>query len=180
MAGVVLVAQHKESAGSDEPTGSMRAIVGLSLVASLGFAIAFTSGQAAVVVFGEAQAVWLARGFGIMTVVLAYIAPGTRFDMPVRWLPVIAAMGLLDVGALIAVTTAGTARSCHRHRRLIRLRRGQRDPGVDLSPRENLAPAVSRDRADLPRRRRARQPVAPQARAARFAGSGASTEKSRS
>lgn len=108
MAGVVLVAQRKEDAQSSEPSGSMRAIIGLSLVASVGFAVAFTSGQAAVAVFGEVQSIWLARAFGLVTVALAYLRPGTRFEMPVRWLPVIVAMGLLDVGALLAVTMAGS------------------------------------------------------------------------
>jgi uncharacterized membrane protein len=108
MVGVVLVAQRKEGGASDESSGSMRAIVGLSLVASLGFAIAFTSGQAAVAAFGEAQAALQARGFGIATVALAYLRPATRFNVPVRWLPVIAVMGVLDVCALVSVTTAGT------------------------------------------------------------------------
>jgi drug/metabolite transporter (DMT)-like permease len=108
MAGVVLVAQRKEDAASSEPTGSMGAIVGLSLVASLGFAIAFTSGQAAVEIFGEAQSVWLSRIFGLVTVGLVYLRPATRFEMPLRWMPVLGAMGLLDVTALAAVTTAGS------------------------------------------------------------------------
>lgn len=107
MAGVVLVAQRKEDAGSSEPAGSMRTIVGLSLIASVGFAIAFISGQAAVAIFGEVPSVWLARAFGIATVALAYLRPAAHFEMPARWLPVLGAMGLLDVSALVAVTTAG-------------------------------------------------------------------------
>jgi drug/metabolite transporter (DMT)-like permease len=107
MAGVAAVAQRREREGDPEaPTGPARAYVGLALVASLGFALAFTSGQAAVPIFGEAQAALLARIFSLATVVLCYLHASVAWRITRETVPLIGAMGTLDVVALITVISA--------------------------------------------------------------------------
>jgi drug/metabolite transporter (DMT)-like permease len=108
MAGVVAVAQRREghAGDADAPTGATRIYVGLALVASLGFALAFTSGQAAVPIFGEAQSALLARVFSLLTVVLCYLHASVTWRMTSDTVPLIGAMGMLDVLALITVISA--------------------------------------------------------------------------
>jgi drug/metabolite transporter (DMT)-like permease len=108
MAGVVAVAQRREghTGNADAPTGATRIYVGLALVASLGFALAFTSGQAAVPIFGEAQSALLARVFSLLTVVLCYLHASVTWRMTSDTVPLIGAMGMLDVLALITVISA--------------------------------------------------------------------------
>jgi drug/metabolite transporter (DMT)-like permease len=108
MAGVVAVAQRRGGHDDDAeaPSGRARTYVGLALVASLGFALAFTSGQAAVPVFGEAQSALLARLFGLLAVALCYLHASVTWRMTQASVPLIGAMGLLDVVALITVISA--------------------------------------------------------------------------
>ena len=82
-------------------------MLGLAFLAGLCFAVAITAGQAAVPVFGEVQTVWLARIFGLIAIGLIYLwrSPGAK--LPMRWLPLLALMGCLDVAALAALTAAG-------------------------------------------------------------------------
>jgi drug/metabolite transporter (DMT)-like permease len=107
MAGVVAVAQRRGGHDGDaEPAGRARTYVGLALVASLGFSLAFTSGQAAVPVFGEAQSALLARVFGLLAVALCYLHTSVAWRVTRASVPLIGAMGLLDVVALITVISA--------------------------------------------------------------------------
>jgi drug/metabolite transporter (DMT)-like permease len=87
--------------------GEMRRVIGLAGLSGLCFAIAITAGQAAVPVFGDVPTVWLARIFGLIAIGLICLwrSPGAK--LPVRWLPLLALMGCLDVAALAALTAAG-------------------------------------------------------------------------
>jgi drug/metabolite transporter (DMT)-like permease len=87
--------------------GTMRDVIGLAFLASVGFAVALTASQAAVPIFGEVETVWLARCFGLATIGPLYLwrTPGAR--LPRRWLPLLAAMGCLDVAAIGSITAAG-------------------------------------------------------------------------
>src|SRR5687768_11098391 len=109
MVGVIVVAASSaEEPDSDgHVRGKLAPIVFFSLLASLGFAVALATGQAAAPVFGDAQSVWLARIFGLAAVALLYLAPRMRWDVPGRWLPVLGAMGGLDVLALVSTFAAG-------------------------------------------------------------------------
>jgi drug/metabolite transporter (DMT)-like permease len=109
MGGVVIVSRsggHYEASG-DLPPGKLRIVLGLALLASLGFAIALTSGQAAVPIFGDVQTVWLARCFGLLTIGALYLWQSDKARLPARWLPVLGLMGCLDVAALGTIVAAG-------------------------------------------------------------------------
>ena len=105
---IVVAASSAEEPDSDgHVRGKLAPIVFFSMLASLGFAAALATGQAAAPVFGDAQSVWLARIFGLAAVALLYLAPRVRWDVPGRWLPVIGVMGGLDVVALVSTFAAG-------------------------------------------------------------------------
>jgi drug/metabolite transporter (DMT)-like permease len=87
--------------------GTLKGIVGLAFLASFCFAIALSAGQAAVQAFGEVEAVWLARCFGLVTIGALYLWRSPGAPIPLRWLPLLGVMGLLDVLALATITAAG-------------------------------------------------------------------------
>jgi drug/metabolite transporter (DMT)-like permease len=108
-AGVALVSQsggRMEKAGAVAP-GKLKSVLLLAFAASLAFAISLTSGQAAVPIFGDAQAAWLARIFGLATIGAFYLRPSPRWEAPGKWLPVLGLMGALDVTALMTIIAAG-------------------------------------------------------------------------
>ena len=89
------------------PTGKLKTILALAFCASLGSAVAQTSGQAAVPIFGEVTAVWLSRIFGLVTIGAIYLLKRPRAELPARWLPLLALIGGLDVAALGSIFAAG-------------------------------------------------------------------------
>jgi drug/metabolite transporter (DMT)-like permease len=109
MTGVLIVS--RSGGGYEErgeiARGTMKGIIGLALLASFGFAIALTAGQAAVPIFGEVETVWLARCFGLLTIGALYLWRARGTPLPLRWLPLLGIMGCLDVAALGTVTAAG-------------------------------------------------------------------------
>lgn len=109
MAGVAIVSRSGgrfEESGELKP-GQIKAVLGLAFLASLCFAVALTAGQAAVPIFGEVQTVWLARMFGFATIGVLYLWRTPGDPVPLRWLPLLALMGCLDVAALGTITAAG-------------------------------------------------------------------------
>lgn len=108
MIGVGGVSQSRSLGhGAEMEPGKLKKIVGLSLLASFGFAASITGGQIAAPIFGEVQSVWLARTFGLITACIFYMRSSVRLEAPVSWLPILGAMGALDVGAFLAVVAAG-------------------------------------------------------------------------
>jgi uncharacterized membrane protein len=109
MAGAVIMSRsgdrYEESGALAK--GEMRSVIGLAGLAGLCFAIAITASQAAVPIFGDVQAVWLGRIFGLLTISLIYLWRSPGAPLPLRWLPLLALMGCLDVAALAALTAAG-------------------------------------------------------------------------
>jgi drug/metabolite transporter (DMT)-like permease len=95
-----------EKAGAVAP-GKLKLVLLLAFAASFAFAVSLTSGQAAVPVFGDAQAAWLARIFGLATIAAFYLRPSARWEAPGKWLPVLGLMGALDVTALMTIIAAG-------------------------------------------------------------------------
>ena len=109
MAGVVIVSRSGgrfEASGELRP-GELKAVLGFAFLASFGFAIALTAGQAAVPIFGEVETVWLARLFGLVTIGALYLWRSPCAPLPLSWLPLLALMGCLDVVALGTITAAG-------------------------------------------------------------------------
>ena len=90
---------------------SARALI-CAFAAGLGFACSLTAGQHAAPLYGEVEATWLARIFGLATVTLACLLqarrPGAaRLGRYGRWWVLLIVMGLLDSIALAAVLAAG-------------------------------------------------------------------------
>jgi drug/metabolite transporter (DMT)-like permease len=108
--GVLIVSRSGRSyeQSGDIAPGKLSLILALSFLASLGFATALMSGQAATPIFGEVETVWIARSFGLVTVAGICLWKRTDCIPPRRWLPLLALMGALDVTALASVTAAGT------------------------------------------------------------------------
>lgn len=112
MAGVAIVSRsggHYEASGELQP-GMLKSVLGLAFLASFGFALSLASGQAAAAIFGEVETVWLARVFGLIAIGGLYLLNSWRSEQalpPVRWLPLLALMGCLDVAALGTIVAAG-------------------------------------------------------------------------
>jgi drug/metabolite transporter (DMT)-like permease len=109
MAGVLIVSRsggHFEESG-ELPPGKLRTVLGLAFLASLGFAVALTAGQAAVPIFGDIETVWLARLFGLAAIGALYLWRSPGAPLPMRWLPLLGLMGCLDVAALSTIIAAG-------------------------------------------------------------------------
>jgi drug/metabolite transporter (DMT)-like permease len=107
--GVALVSQsgeRMERSGEIAPH-KLKLVLALAFAASFLFALALTSGQAAVPIFGDAQTAWLARISGLATIGLFYLLPAVRWRAPGKWTPVLGLMGVLDVTALMTIIAAG-------------------------------------------------------------------------
>jgi drug/metabolite transporter (DMT)-like permease len=113
MLGVLICARGgKRYEGPGEFTkDEIRKAIGFAALAGTGFAISITAAQAAVPVFGDVETVWLARIFGLLTIGLIYLWRTPGAPLPLRWLPLLALMGALDVVALAALTVAGNLAS---------------------------------------------------------------------
>jgi drug/metabolite transporter (DMT)-like permease len=109
MAGVGVVSRSGgkyEESGHLAP-GKLKTVLALGFGASLGFAAALTSGQAAVPHFGDIETIWFSRVFGLVTIGAILLSQSPRPQLPARWLPVLGLMGALDVTALGTVVAAG-------------------------------------------------------------------------
>jgi drug/metabolite transporter (DMT)-like permease len=109
MAGVTIVSRSGgrfEDSGELAP-GTLKTVLGLAFLASFCFAVAMTAGQVAVPVFGEMQTIWLARCFGLITILPIYLWRTPGAGLPPKWLPLLALMGCLDVIALGTIIAAG-------------------------------------------------------------------------
>lgn len=109
MVGVAIVSRSGhlyETSGELEP-GKLRRVLGLAFLASLGFAVSLTAGQAAVPIFGEIETVWLARCFGLAVIGVLFPWRPAKSPLTLRWLPLLGFMGLLDVIALGTIVAAG-------------------------------------------------------------------------
>jgi len=110
MLGAYVVARCAEQDAPDGETGprGTLVVVLLSLMSSLAFAVALIAGQAATPVLGEAQTVWYSRIFSVLTIVpVLFSGRSGPIRLPLGWWPAFAAMGLLDVAALMAIYAAG-------------------------------------------------------------------------
>lgn len=105
MAGVIVVAW---AAGGFEARGGfdrahLRDTVAIAFASSGAFAFAISAGQAATPVFGELQTLWLSRLISLAALVPILLLPGRRVRLTLAWWPVLAAQGLLDSGAYLAL-----------------------------------------------------------------------------
>jgi drug/metabolite transporter (DMT)-like permease len=105
MVGVLVVARsagHFEARG-DYSRAQIRVTVTLSLAASFLFAVTVAAGQEAGAIYGDVQAVFLGRWVSLACCLLLL---GVRREVPRiprRWWPALAAQGVLDGTALVAL-----------------------------------------------------------------------------
>lgn len=105
MAGVVVVARsarHFELRG-DYSRMQLRVTVIISLLAALMFAVTVAAGQEAGALYGDVQAVFLARWISLACCALLLMARREAPRIPLPWWPALAAQGVLDGTALVAV-----------------------------------------------------------------------------
>jgi drug/metabolite transporter (DMT)-like permease len=105
MAGVFVVAQsarHYEARGHYTRT-HIRVSVVISLAASFLFAVTVAAIQEAGTVYGEIQAVFLARWISLACCLVLLAARREAPRIPLRWWPALGLQGVLDASALVAV-----------------------------------------------------------------------------
>ncbi|MEL6288344.1 MAG: DMT family transporter [Pseudomonadota bacterium] len=90
-------------------SGELRRVIVFSALSHVAFAVAITAGQFAAPVYGELEATWLSRIFGLLLIVTLVLARAALRSIPLAWTPVVGAMGLADILALSAVSAAGNA-----------------------------------------------------------------------
>jgi len=105
LGGVVLVARSARAVTdpASYPLPHLRRTIALSLGASLGFAVTIAAAQEAALIYGELQTVWLGRCVGVLACAALFLVRHQRPHLPMRWWPYLAAQGLLDAGAYVAL-----------------------------------------------------------------------------
>lgn len=105
MIGVLVVARsasHYEAAGH-YTRAHIRTSVMISVAASFMFSVTVASVQEAGAVYGDVQAVFLARWVSLACCVLLLAVRREIPRIPMRWWPLLGAQGVLDGSALVAV-----------------------------------------------------------------------------
>ncbi len=106
MLGVALVARASKSFEGDlaHAEGGLRKTVLIALASAILFALTIAAGQAAAETYGELQTVCVARWIGLAAILgLLLLHRRQAPAVPLRWWPVLAAQGLLDGGAYVAL-----------------------------------------------------------------------------
>ena len=107
--GVVCVARASESFAENPQYSrdSLRLTIGSCVLVAFVFALSFVGLKYAAQQMGGLQAVVIGRWIGVAAIVI-YLLANRKFtfeSFPLSWWPVIAVIGLLDIGAYIALTT---------------------------------------------------------------------------
>ena len=102
--GVILVAGGAEGAKIAGPASrrEMRTTLFIALASSLAYAVLVIAGQAAAVIYGEVQTLWLGRLASLAMLFLLYGARRDAPSLPLRWWPFLTLQGMLDAGAYLA------------------------------------------------------------------------------
>ena len=105
MAGVLVVARMGRGATQvgvpDDQSPYPTVLLGLGS-AAIGAAALLTA-RAASTFYGEIQAMWFIRIVNFFALLVFMVAARRKFRLPLRWWPVLALQGLLDVGSFIAL-----------------------------------------------------------------------------
>jgi drug/metabolite transporter (DMT)-like permease len=112
MPGVWIVARSGRRAAAEQPTG----VGGLPLTIAIALGAAFLAGagimaaREASAIYGPAQLLLTVRIFGVALLLIvlagALLSGRTNTQVPLRWWPVLVAVGVLDVGAVLALLIA--------------------------------------------------------------------------
>lgn len=105
MAGVVTVAASARSfeAAGGYSAKQLRGTLAIALASAVGFALTIAAAQTAERFYGELQTVCMARWISLLAIVLVFVYRRRRPRVPARWWPLIAAQGILDGGAYVAL-----------------------------------------------------------------------------
>ena len=100
-------------------------------------------------IYGTVQLLLTVRVFGVALLLMilagALLSRRTNTRFPLRWWPVLAAVGVLDVGAVLALLIATRRRrSGNRGRGELALHRDHRTACLDYSPRTDTASPMGR------------------------------------
>lgn len=107
LVGVAVVARyaHPEEPGEDG-AGADRRIwptVALGVASAAVFAMGIMAGREASAIYGELHALWFNRLFALLSLAAYMLIVRTSVDLPQRWWPALAAMGLLDTLGVMAI-----------------------------------------------------------------------------
>ena len=112
MLGIGIVARSGRGAAAEQPTG----VGGLPLTIVIALGAAFLMGagimaaREASAIYGTVQLLLTVRVFGVALLLMilagALLSRRTNTRFPLRWWPVLAAVGVLDVGAVLALLIA--------------------------------------------------------------------------
>ena len=107
LVGVAVVARYAHPEEPDEDgAGADRRIwptVALGVASAAVFAMGIMAGREASAIYGELQALWFNRLFALLSLAAYMLIVRTRVDLPRRWWPALAAMGLLDTLGVMAI-----------------------------------------------------------------------------
>ena len=112
MPGVWIVARSGRKAAAEEPTGvgGLPLTITITLAATLVLSSGIMTGREASAIYGPMQSILAVRVFGV-AMLLAIVAGAllfrrTNIHFPLRWWPALVVMGVLDVGAVLALVIA--------------------------------------------------------------------------
>ena len=89
------------------PPGGLQRTFIIAAAAAFFYALGVIAGQASASVFGELQTLWASRWIGLVALIPLFFLPAFRFQMPIRWVPLIALQGVLDATGYLAVLAPG-------------------------------------------------------------------------
>ena len=112
MPGVWIVARSGRRAAAEEPTGvgGLPLTILISLAAALVLGVGIMTGREASAIYGPIETILAVRVFGaallLVIVAGALLTRRTTIHFPLRWWPALVVIGLLDVGAVLALVIA--------------------------------------------------------------------------
>ncbi|MEJ8567769.1 DMT family transporter [Elongatibacter sediminis] len=82
--------------------------VTIALLAAVCLAVSIITGQQVASTFGHLQTTWMARLISLAALIVLILAsPRSKFSLPRKWWPLVAAQGVLDSGAFLATLAGG-------------------------------------------------------------------------
>ncbi|WP_119462411.1 DMT family transporter [Rhodospirillaceae bacterium SYSU D60014] len=105
LVGIIIVARstgHFEEAGVAS-RGDLRKTVVIALGSAVAFAVAVSTAQLAVPIYGNLQTLWVTRVISLLSLLVLFLAQRAAPTVPLPWWPVLAAQGLLDAGGYLAL-----------------------------------------------------------------------------
>jgi drug/metabolite transporter (DMT)-like permease len=101
---VVIARQVERFERSDHADhAALRTTVLIACAACLAYAVLVSSGQAAVLHFGDIQTIWMSRLISLVAIAVLFAARRERPHVPRSWWPFLLIQGVLDAGGYLAL-----------------------------------------------------------------------------